>query len=222
MDVKSNLNKIAASLPPSVTLVAVSKTKPSQAIADAYETGHRDYGENKVQELTAKSEELPKDIKWHLIGHLQRNKVKYIAPFVYLIHTVDSLRLAKEINKRAKQNNRVIKCLIQIYIANEDTKFGLDFNEANELFESEEFQALENIEITGLMGMATFTDNKDQIRTEFASLKEFYDQQKEKTTALSNCNFDVLSMGMSGDYEVGIEEGSNMIRIGSSIFGARH
>ena len=222
MDVKSNLNKIAASLPPSVTLVAVSKTKPSQAIADAYETGHRDYGENKVQELTAKSEELPKDIKWHLIGHLQRNKVKYIAPFVYLIHTVDSLRLAKEINKRAKQNNRVIKCLIQIYIANEDTKFGLDFNEANELFESEEFQALENIEITGLMGMATFTDNKDQIRKEFASLKEFYDQQKEKTTALSNCNFDVLSMGMSGDYEVGIEEGSNMIRIGSSIFGARH
>ena len=222
MDVKSNLNKIAASLPPSVTLVAVSKTKPSQAIADAYETGHRDYGENKVQELTAKSEELPKDIKWHLIGHLQRNKVKYIAPFVYLIHTVDSLRLAKEINKRAKQNNRVIKCLIQIYIANEDTKFGLDFNEANELFESEEFQALENIEITGLMGMATFTDNKDQIRTEFASLKEFYDQQKEKTTALSNCNFDVLSMGMSGDYEVGIEEGSNMIRIGSSIFGARN
>ena len=222
MDVKSNLNKIAASLPPSVTLVAVSKTKPSQAIADAYETGHRDYGENKVQELTAKSEELPKDIKWHLIGHLQRNKVKYIAPFVYLIHTVDSLRLAKEINKRAKQNNRVIKCLIQIYIANEDTKFGLDFNEANELFESEEFQALENIEITGLMGMATFTDNKDQIRKEFASLKEFYDQQKEKTTALSNCNFDVLSMGMSGDYEVGIEEGSNMIRIGSSIFGARN
>ena len=222
MDVKSNLNKIAASLPPSVTLVAVSKTKPSQSIADAYETGHRDYGENKVQELTAKSEELPKDIKWHLIGHLQRNKVKYIAPFVYLIHTVDSLRLAKEINKRAKQNNRVIKCLIQIYIANEDTKFGLDFNEANELFESEEFQALENIEITGLMGMATFTDNKDQIRKEFASLKEFYDQQKEKTTALTNCNFDVLSMGMSGDYEVGIEEGSNMIRIGSSIFGARN
>lgn len=222
MDVKSNLNKIAASLPPSVTLVAVSKTKPSQAIVDAYETGHRDYGENKVQELTAKAEELPKDIKWHLIGHLQRNKVKYIAPFVYLIHTVDSLRLAKEINKRAKQNERIIKCLIQIYIANEDTKFGLDFNEASELFESEEFQSLENIQVTGLMGMATFTDNKDQIRKEFASLKEYYDQQKEKTAALSNCNFEVLSMGMSGDYEIGIEEGSNMIRIGSSIFGARN
>lgn len=217
MNITKNLKQIKASIPEHVTLVAVSKTKPNEAILEAYQAGQRIFGENKVQELTEKYESLPKDIEWHMIGHLQSNKVKYIAPFVSLIHGVDSFKLLKEINKRAAQNERVINCLLQIHIAEEDTKFGFDEKEVIELIKSETFQDLRNIKIVGLMGMATFTDDENQIRKEFKSLKNLFDKLQ-----ISNHQFQILSIGMSGDYQIAIEEGSTMIRVGSSIFGERN
>nr|WP_299343938.1 YggS family pyridoxal phosphate-dependent enzyme [Allomuricauda sp.] len=216
MSIRTNLENIKNKLPNEVTLVAVSKTKPTGDIMEAYEAGHRVFGENKVQEMVQKWEELPKDIEWHMIGHVQRNKVKYMAPFVSLIHGVDSLRLLLEIDKQAKKNNRTINCLLQIHIAEEETKFGLDETELEEILVSEEFKALENVKIVGLMGMATFTSDEKQIRKEFAFLKAIYDSLQSKLP-----NLNTLSMGMSGDYIIAIEEGSNMIRVGSSIFGAR-
>ena len=217
MSVKDNLTIIKSELPEGVTLVAVSKTKPNEDILEAYEAGQRIFGENKVQEMVQKWEDLPKDIEWHMIGHVQRNKVKYMAEFVSLIHGVDSPRLLKEINKQAKKQNRVISCLLQIHIAEEDTKFGLDKAELDELIESDTFKAMENIKIVGLMGMATFTDDKNQVRREFAQLKSMFEDLKTKLK-----NITILSMGMSGDYKIAIEQGSNMVRIGSSIFGARN
>lgn len=217
MSVKDNLTTIKSELPEGVTLVAVSKTKPNEDILEAYEAGQRIFGENKVQEMVQKWEDLPKDIEWHMIGHVQRNKVKYMAEFVSLIHGVDSPRLLKEINKQAKKQDRVIPCLLQIHIAEEDTKFGLDQNELFELIASDAFEAMENIKIVGLMGMATFTDDENQVRKEFIQLKSLFDELKTKLNDIT-----ILSMGMSGDYKIAIEEGSNMVRIGSSIFGARN
>ncbi len=217
MSIKDNLIAINQTIPKDVTLVAVSKTKPNEAILEAYEAGHRVFGENKIQEMTQKWETLPKDIEWHMIGHVQRNKVKYMAEFVSLIHGVDSLRLLTEIDKQAKKHNRVIPCLLQMHIAEEETKFGLDTSELHQLISSEAFAALENIKVVGLMGMATFTENNSQVRKEFASLKTIFDGLKQKLP-----NISVLSMGMSGDYSIAIEEGGNMVRIGSSIFGARN
>lgn len=224
MKITANLQQIKASIPEHVTLVAVSKTKPNEAILEAYQAGQRVFGENKVQELTEKYESLPKDIEWHMIGHLQSNKVKYIAPFVSLIHGVDSFKLLKEINKRAAQNERVINCLLQIHIAEEDTKFGFDEKEVIELLQSEAFKNLQNIKIVGLMGMATFTENENQIRKEFKSLKNLFDKLLTLSTqgTLSTFQLSTLSMGMSGDYQLAIEEGSTMIRVGSSIFGERN
>jgi len=212
MNIKANITNILLDLDEKVQLVAVSKTKPTNYIFEAYQAGQRIFGENKVQELIEKSAILPDDIQWHMIGHLQTNKVKYIAPFVSLIHSVDSKKLLIEIDKRAKQHERVIHCLLQIHIAQESSKFGLSKNEALELLEMK----LANVSIDGLMGMATFTDNKQQIRSEFKSLKNTFEKAKRKFHKLS-----ILSMGMSGDYEIAIEEGSNMIRVGSSIFGSR-
>ena len=212
MNIKTNITNILLDLDEKVQLVAVSKTKPTNYIFEAYQAGQRIFGENKVQELIEKSANLPVDIQWHMIGHLQTNKVKYIAPFVSLIHSVDSKKLLIEIEKRAKQHERVIHCLLQIHIAQETSKFGLSENEALELLEMK----LANVSIDGLMGMATFTDNKQQIRSEFKSLKNTFEKAKRKFHKLS-----ILSMGMSGDYEIAIEEGSNMIRVGSSIFGSR-
>lgn len=217
MSIQDNLKAIKAELPEGVTLVAVSKTKPNEAIIEAYEAGQRVFGENKVQEMTQKWETLPKDIEWHMIGHLQRNKVKYMAEFVSLVHGVDSLRLLQEINKQAQKHDRVIPCLLQMHIAEEDTKFGLDESELQELVQSKTFKAMENIKIAGLMGMATFTSDETQIRKEFAHLKAIFDSLRQEFSDIS-----VLSMGMSGDYALAIEEGSTMVRIGSSIFGARN
>lgn len=217
MSIKENLNNIHNSLPKEVTLVAVSKTKPVEAIMAAYEAGQRVFGENKIQEMTQKWEQLPKDIEWHMIGHVQRNKVKYMAEFVSLIHGVDSLRLLVEIDKQAKKHNRVIPCLLQMHIAAESTKFGLDEHELHEIISSETFAQLEHVQIKGLMGMATFTDDQNQIRKEFAHLKSIYDKVQSQLPHIS-----VLSMGMSGDHSLAIEEGSTMVRIGSSIFGARN
>lgn len=224
MSIANNLNQIKSSIPINVTLVAVSKTNPNTAILEAYQTGQRIYGENKVQELTEKYEDLPKDIEWHMIGHLQRNKVKYIAPFISLIHGVDSFKLLQEINKRAAQNERIINCLLQIHIAEEDTKFGFDEKEVIELLQSEAFQDLKNIKIVGLMGMATFTEDENQIRKEFKNLKKLFDKLLTLSTqgTLSTFQLSTLSMGMSGDYQLAIEEGSTMIRVGSSIFGERN
>jgi pyridoxal phosphate enzyme (YggS family) len=217
MNIASRLEKLKNETGKNVTLVAVSKTKPANVVLQAYEAGQRIFGENKVQELCDKYEQLPKDIEWHLIGHLQTNKVKYVAPFVALIHAVDSMKLLKEINKEAAKNNRVQECLLQVFIATEETKFGLDFSEAEFLLASKELTDMPNIRIRGLMGMATFTDDEEQVRREFRSLKIFFD--KMKTTASQD--FNILSMGMSGDYKIAIEEGSSMIRVGSSIFGER-
>ncbi len=216
MSIKENLEKIKSSIPEQVTLVAVSKTKPESDLQEAYEAGQRILGENKVQEMVDKWESLPKDIQWHMIGHVQRNKVKYMIDFVALIHGVDSFRLLKEINKRAKKADRTVDCLLQIHIAEEDTKFGLDKRELQEIVASEEFQKFKNINIKGLMGMATFTDDENQVRREFRQLKSHFDELKTKLPEI-----DILSMGMSGDYKIAIEEGSTMVRIGSSIFGAR-
>lgn len=218
--IKENLRKVKESIPKDVTLVAVSKTKPNEDLMEAYEAGQRILGENRVQELVDKAEALPKDIEWHMIGHLQRNKVKYIAPFVNLIHGVDSVRLLKEINKQGKKNKRIIDVLLQFHIATEETKFGFDFEEAKELLESSEFPELQHINIRGVMGMATFTEDKEKVRDEFRTLNNYFLVLKSHFFKF-NDNFQVISMGMSNDYQIAIEEGSNMIRIGSSIFGAR-
>ncbi len=213
MSISENIKHITSQIPENVTLIAVSKTKPNEMLLEAYESGQRHFGENYVQELVDKEAQLPKDIHWHFIGHLQSNKVKYIAPFVYLIHGVDSFSLLKEINKQAQKNKRVIDCLLQIYIAQEETKFGLDFKEASDILNSVEFKELKNIQIKGFMAMASNTENEVQIRKEFKSLKEFSKQFPDYNT---------LSFGMSGDYLLAIEEGSTMIRVGSSIFGERN
>lgn len=219
MSIASNLNTIKASLPEHVTLVAVSKTKPITDLMEAYEAGQRIFGENKIQEMTDKWEEMPKDIQWHMIGHVQTNKVKFMAPFVSLIHGVDSLKLLQEINKQALKNNRVIDCLLQIHIAEEETKFGLDEKELASLLASADFHNLKNIQILGLMGMATFTENQNQIKKEFTHLKSIFDSLQATETV--NCKLNTVSMGMSGDYQLAIECGSTMVRIGSSIFGGR-
>ena len=215
MKIDNNLSSIIDNIPKKVTLVAVSKTKPMELIKNAYDCGQRDFGENKVQELVNKFESLPKDIKWHMIGHLQRNKVKYIAPFVYLVHSVDSIRLLNEINKQAKKNNKTISVLLQIDISDDNTKFGFSFNEIDTLLNSDLMNELKNVKIEGLMGMASFTLNEETIKNQFTSLKNLYQSHKKKI------NFKILSMGMSGDYKIAIECGSNLIRLGSSIFGNR-
>ena len=219
MGIANNLVQIKSTLPEHVTLVAVSKTKPVSDLMEAYEAGQRIFGENKIQEMADKWEQMPKDIQWHMIGHVQTNKVKFMAPFVSLIHGVDSLKLLQEINKQALKNNRIIDCLLQIYIAEEETKFGLDEEELASLLSSSEFHEMKNIRIVGLMGMATFTENKDQIKKEFLHLKTIFDKTKKLKT--ENCQLETISMGMSGDYQLAIECGSTMVRIGSSIFGGR-
>lgn len=218
--IKESYFSIKDKLPEDVELIAVSKTKPAQQIQILYDLGQRKFGENKVQELVDKYEVLPKDIEWHLIGHLQTNKVKFIAPFVSLIHAVDSLKLLKEINKEAKKNNRIIECLLQFHIANEETKFGFSFEEAQELLESDDFITMENISIVGVMGMATFTENQEQVRDEFRTLNNYFSVLKSHYFKF-NHHFKIISMGMSGDFKIAIEQGSNMVRIGSSIFGGR-
>lgn len=220
MSIAENLNKIKSTLPEHVTLVAVSKTKPVSDLMDAYNAGQRVFGENKIQEMSEKHEQMPKDIEWHMIGHVQSNKVKYMSSFVRLIHGVDNLKLLKEINKQAKKHNRVIDCLLQIKIAEEDSKFGMSYQEALEIIESKAFSELKNIKIVGVMGMATFTDDENQIKKEFSFLKDAFDELKKLQTA--NCELQTVSMGMSGDYELAIACGSNMIRVGSSIFGSRN
>ena len=219
MSIKENLLKIKSSLPENVTLVAVSKTKPISDLLEAYNAGQRIFGENKIQEMTEKWEQMPKDIHWQMIGHIQTNKVKFMAPYVSLIHGVDSLKLLEEINKQAQKNNRIIDCLLQIHIAEEETKFGLNEDELKDLLASETFKNLNNIKIIGLMGMATFTENQDQIRKEFEHLKSIFDTIK--SLSIVNCQLSILSMGMSGDYPLAISCGSTMVRIGSSIFGER-
>ena len=221
MSISDNLLTIKNELPSQVKLIAVSKTYPAASVLDAYQTGHKIFGENKVQELVEKYEQLPKDIEWHLIGHLQSNKVKYIAPFVSMIHSVDSLKLLQEINKQAMKNNRVISCLLQIYIASEETKFGLSEEECLALIHSPSFKELNNIKIVGLMGMASNTEDTNQIKKEFSQLKKFFDQISS-TTKLANIDLKEISMGMSSDYKIAIDEGSTMIRVGSSIFGKRN
>ncbi|MEP2935086.1 MAG: YggS family pyridoxal phosphate-dependent enzyme [Gilvibacter sp.] len=216
MSIAQNLTSIKENLPPQVTLVAVSKTKSASEIMEAYQAGQRVFGENKIQEMAGKWEALPKDIEWHMIGHVQRNKVKYMAEFVSLIHGVDSLKLLKEIDKQAKRHDRVIDCLIQVKIATEETKFGLEHEQLEGLFKQKEALGLNNVRIVGLMGMASFTANEEQIGIEFSNLKETYDCFNYFT------DFDVLSMGMSGDYKLAIKHGSNMVRVGSAIFGERN
>lgn len=216
----NNFEKIAREIPENVQLVAVSKTKSVEEIMPIYEAGQRVFGENKVQEVCEKYEAMPKDIEWHVIGHLQTNKVKYIAPFVSLIHAVDSLKLLIEINKQARKNDRIIPCLLQFHIADEETKFGLTKSEGLELLASDSFKELNNIQIIGVMGMATFTDNTNQIRSEFQTLQSIFNELKSMHFS-SNDDFKEISMGMSGDYQIAIEEGSTMVRIGSKIFGSR-
>ena len=216
MSIKNKLQNIKLNLPKNITLVAVSKTKPVELLNEAYNQGQRIFGENKVQEMVDKFEKMPKDIKWHMIGHLQTNKVKYIASFVSLIHGVDSLKLLREINKQATKHNRVIDCLIQIKIATEDTKFGMSLNDLQLLLKSDEFKTLDNIRIKGLMGMASFTTDNLQIESEFKYLKSIFDQINKK-----HSDIEILSMGMSNDYKLATKYGSNMVRIGSHIFGSR-
>jgi hypothetical protein len=222
MSIKNNLLEIKATLPEHVTLVAVSKTKPISDLMQAYEAGERVFGENKIQEMTDKFEEMPKDIEWHMIGHIQTNKVKFMAPFVSLIHGVDSLKLLQEIDKQALKNNRIIDCLLQIHIAEEETKFGLDEKELNEILNQIQIdnESFKNIRIVGLMGMATFTENQEQIKKEFLHLKSIF-ENLPKQTFNQNLQPAILSMGMSGDYQLAIDCGSTMVRIGSSIFGGR-
>ena len=219
MSISKNLNNIKSQLPEHVTLVAVSKTKPVADLMEAYDAGQRIFGENKIQEMTDKWEVMPKDIEWHMIGHVQTNKVKYMAPFVSLIHGVDSLKLLQEINKQADKNNRVIDCLLQVYIAEEESKFGLDEQELDEILNEiqQNKENYKNIKIVGLMGMATFTENQNQIEKEFKHLKTIFDKLKTHNSELKT-----LSMGMSGDYQLAISCGSTMVRIGSSIFGSRN
>ena len=215
-----NLAEILKSIPKHVTLVAVSKTKPIENIQNLYDVGQRIFGENRVQELEEKHQALPKDIQWHLIGHLQRNKVKYIAPFVALIHSIDSERLLDEVNIQAKKNNRKIKVLLQFHIAQEETKFGFDLEEIKELFSRRSPETFDSIEFYGVMGMASFSDDENQVRSEFKKLKSVFDFLKS-TYFSQNSEFNEISMGMSGDYKLAIEEGSTMVRVGSSLFGSR-
>ncbi|MET0759094.1 MAG: YggS family pyridoxal phosphate-dependent enzyme [Flavobacterium sp.] len=217
MSIAENLLSIKNTLPEHVTLVAVSKTKPVSDLMEVYNAGQRIFGENKIQEMSEKWEQMPKDIEWHMIGHVQTNKVKFMASFVSLIHGVDSLKLLEEINRQALKNNRIIDCLLQIHIAEEETKFGLDEKELAVLLSSDAFQEMKNIRITGLMGMATFTENQNQIRKEFSHLKSIFDELRKDT----QLDISILSMGMSGDYQLAIECGSTMVRIGSRIFGNR-
>ncbi|MBU3660856.1 MAG: YggS family pyridoxal phosphate-dependent enzyme [Flavobacteriales bacterium] len=218
--ISQKLAEIQKAIPANVCLVAVSKTKPVSDLLEAYQAGQRHFGENKVQEMTEKWEVLPKDIQWHLIGHLQTNKVKYIAPYVHLIHSVDSLKLLAEINKQGAKNQRVISVLLQFYIAKEETKFGLDFEEAVELLTSDTFKSFNNIHVVGVMGMASFTDDESVVRAEFSQLKAIFTRLKNSFFQ-NDDSFKEISMGMSGDYQLAIEQGSTMVRVGSSIFGGR-
>ncbi|WP_121907404.1 YggS family pyridoxal phosphate-dependent enzyme [Ulvibacter antarcticus] len=215
MSISENITKLTKQLSEDVTLVAVSKTKPVSDLMEAYKAGQRIFGENKIQEMASKWEEMPKDVQWHMIGHVQTNKVKYMAPFVSLIHAVDSFKLLKEINKQAKKNDRVIDCLLQIKIAEEDSKFGMDAADAGVLLASEELKSLQNIKIKGLMGMATFTENEKQLRSEFQKLKKCFNN------LMNTYELSIISLGMSSDYIIAISEGSTMIRVGSAIFGER-
>jgi pyridoxal phosphate enzyme (YggS family) len=221
MGIAEKLNAVRKELPEGVVLVAVSKTKPDAMIMEAYEAGHRDFGENKVQDLAAKAERLPKDIRWHMIGHLQTNKVKYLASFVHMIHGVDSLKLLRTIDKEALKNKRIIDCLLQIRIAEEESKFGLSREEAMEILASDDFAEMHHIRLCGLMGMATYTQNREQIRSEFQHLKRIFDELKTSFFAQKEY-FEHCSFGMSGDYTLAVEEGSTMVRIGSLIFGLRN
>ncbi len=220
MSIKQNIEDIQTSLPNHVTLVAVSKTKPLSDLQAAYDGGQRVFGENKIQEMADKHEQLPKDIEWHMIGHVQRNKVKYMASFVSLIHGIDNFKLLKEVDKQAQKHARIINCLLQIKIASEDSKFGMTANEAFNILNSNEFKALTHIKIVGLMGMATFTENQNQIKSEFNYLKHRFEDLK--TIKTPNCDLNTISMGMSGDYQLAIDCGSTMVRVGSRIFGARN
>ena len=220
MSIQQNLLNIKSQIPEHVTLVAVSKTKPISDLMEAYHAGQRVFGENKIQEMVEKHGQMPNDIEWHMIGHVQSNKVKYMADFVSLIHGVDNLKLLKEINKQALKHNRIIKCLFQIKIAEEDSKFGMSTNEAKEILQSKEFSELKNVCIVGVMGMATFTEDETQIKQEFIKLKTSFDELKLFETF--NFKPKTISMGMSGDYQLAIECGSTMIRVGSSIFGERN
>ncbi len=220
MSISQNIQRFQQELPEGCRLIAVSKTKPVEALQEAYDAGVRDFGENKVQEMTDKQEQLPKDIRWHMIGHLQRNKVKSIAPFVHLIHSIDSLRLLREINKQGAKADRVIDCLLQVHIAEEENKFGLSDDELIELLESEALREAKHVRVVGLMGMATFSDNPEDTRFEFRHLKQLFERAKQLDLP-NNAVIEQLSMGMSGDYPVAIEEGSTMIRIGTTIFGRR-
>ena len=223
MNIKNNIQKVREELKNTkASLVAVSKTKPDDDLLEAYNAGILDFGENKVQELCGKYERLPKEIRWHMIGHLQRNKVKYIAPFVHLIHAVDSLKLLKEINKQGLRNNRTINCLLQIHIAQEEHKFGFSQGELVNTLKSPELEQLYNIKVCGLMGMASNTDNLNQVRQEFAGLAEIFDELKLSSFLSTNVEMTELSIGMTGDYKIAIEEGSTMVRIGSAVFGARN
>ena len=222
MDIKANLEQVKKSFQnPNCKLVAVSKTKPLADLQAAYAAGIRDFGENKVQEIQAKQPEMPADTRWHMIGHLQSNKIKYIAPFIHLIHGVDSFKLLVEIDKQGKKIDRPIPVLLQIHIATEESKFGFDIDELETMLASPEFTNLTHVQIQGLMGMASFTENQEQIRTEFRGLKQLYEDLKKRALP-SFVNLNELSMGMSGDYQIAQEEGSTMVRIGSSIFGARN
>lgn len=219
--IKENLEKIRATMPEGITLVAVSKTKPISDLQEAYDAGQRTFGENYPQEMRDKHEVLPQDIQWHFIGHLQTNKIKYIIPYVTLIHSIDTANLLEAVNKEAKKHERVVDCLLQFHIAQEETKFGLDLDEARQLLESETFKAMENVRICGVMGMATFTDDKTEVRKEFKHLKAIFDILKKEYFA-NQPQFKEISMGMSEDYLIAIEEGATMVRVGSKIFGARH
>jgi PLP dependent protein len=218
--IEQQIEQINREIPPQVQLIAVSKTKANSAILSAYNVGQRHFGENKVQELCDKWESLPKDIHWHIIGHLQTNKVKYIAPFIHLIHAVDSIKLLIEIDKQAKKHDRNISCLLQFHIAKEDTKFGISYWEAKEILESSAYSSLENITIIGVMGMASFVEDEEQIVTEFNELADIFKKLKE-TFFKNKESFKEISMGMSGDYPLAIKAGSTMIRVGSTIFGSR-
>lgn len=217
--IAENIAAIEEQLQGKARLIAVTKTKPVEILQETYDAGFRRFGENKVQEMTAKYEALPKDIEWHMIGHLQSNKVKYMAPYVSMIHSVDQFKLLKEINKEAKKNDRVINCLLQIFIAEEETKFGLSETEAREILESEELTSLNNIKIVGLMGMASNTDDNNKVRQEFRALKNMFESLKSYDK--ENVEMKELSMGMSGDFPIAVEEGSTFVRVGSAIFGAR-
>ena len=219
--IRENLLKIKSTLPESVTLVAVSKTKPVSDLQEAYDAGQRAFGENYPQEMRDKHEVLPQDIQWHFIGHLQTNKIKYIIPFVTLIHSIDSANLLEAVNKEAKKHERVVDCLLQFHIALEETKFGLDLEEARQLLDSEAFKQMENVRLCGVMGMATFTDDKEEVRKEFKYLKSIFDTLKKDYFA-DQPQFKELSMGMSEDYPIAIEEGATLVRVGSKIFGARN